>query len=240
MAKPATVDLSLVLPAYNERDNIGIVLDEAVPVLEHLGLSWEILVIDNHSSDGTPDVVRPYQGAEPRLRLIVHGQNRLYSGSCRTALEESRGRYVAIMNTDCQHTAADLPRFLEKMRAGANLVFGWRKRRRDPVLRKAMSWVFNRLARFWMGVEVRDLNVGMCMFDRAFMAGARIRHTINMANPELWVCARRQGLVVAETEVRHFRRRHGRTSHDFKRLFRIFKEVNAYFADLGRELRQAG
>jgi glycosyltransferase involved in cell wall biosynthesis len=236
MSSGVSVDLSVILPAYNERDNIGPVLDEAVPVLEGLGLAWEILVIDNHSADGTPEVVRRYAAAEPRIRLIVHDRNRLYSGSCQTGMRASLGRYVAIMNSDCQYTAADLPRFLEAVRGGANLVFGWRRRRRDPWPRKVVSWVFNRLARLRLGVRLHDLNVGLCMFDRAFLEDAPIRHSINMANPELWVRARQRHLAVGEIEVRHFHRRAGRSSHNFLRLFGLFRQVDAYFAALAREL----
>src|SRR5205807_1483441 len=128
-------------------------------------------------------------------RLIVHESNRLYSGSCKTGMAASRGRYVVVMNTDRQHTAEDLPAFLNALESGANLVFGFRKQRRDPWPRKVVSWVFNKLARMRLGVPVRDLNVGMFAFDRTFINGAVIRHTINMDNPELWVRAKQRNLV---------------------------------------------
>src|SRR4051794_29192986 len=98
MTLSAVPDISLVLPAYNEQGNICRVIEGSVRALEELGLPWEIIVIDNHSSDGTAREVRQAMRAEPRIRLVVHEENRLYSGSCRTALAESRGHYVAIMD----------------------------------------------------------------------------------------------------------------------------------------------
>jgi glycosyltransferase involved in cell wall biosynthesis len=96
----AAPEISLVLPCYNESENIVGVLRESVAALEQTGHTWELLVVDNHSGDGTAERVRQLQAGEPRLRLIVHDANRFYSGSCRTALAEARGRRVAIMDSD--------------------------------------------------------------------------------------------------------------------------------------------
>lgn len=237
MAEAIEDGVTLALPCYNESENITTVLEQSVRSLEGLGMPWEILVIDNCSCDTTADVVRAFASAESRVRLVVHEQNRLYSGSCATALRESRGRYVAIMDSDGQFTADDLPAFLARLRTGANLVFGWRRRRRDPLFRKGMSLVFNSLGKFWLGFPLHDLNVGIRMFDRTFMAAASIHHAINMANPEFYVRARRAGLVLDEVPIRHFERTKGTTSHNLTKFVQLFLKVNRYFRDLGRELR---
>jgi glycosyltransferase involved in cell wall biosynthesis len=239
MRKSSGPEVSLVLPCFNERDNIAGVLADAIGAMGRLGRPWEILVVDNHSDDGTPEVVRAVAAGEPRVRLIVHDRNRLYSGSCRTALRESRGRYVAVMDSDGQFSADDLPAFLERLEGGANLVFGWRKRRHDPLARKAMSLVFNLLARLWLRYPFHDLNVGIRMFDGRFRKAAEIRHRLNMANPELYVRARQAGLAVAEVPVRHAPRAKGRTSHDFRKLVRLFLTVNRYFRELRKDLGAA-
>ncbi len=232
-------EISLALPCYNESALIAEVVAGSVNSLERLGRSWELLVIDNHSSDDTPDKVRALARTEPRVRLLVHETNRFYSGSCKTALAEARGRYVAIMDSDGQFSADDLPRFLAALEGGANLVFGWRQVRHDPASRKAMSFVFNALARAYLGFDLHDLNVGLRMFDRTFVSRAEIRHVLNMANPELYVCARRAGLTIAEVPVTHAARERGQSCHDFRKLWPIFLQVNRYFRDLRRGLREA-
>jgi glycosyltransferase involved in cell wall biosynthesis len=230
-------EVSLALPCYNERAGIADVIRMSIASLGRLGQPWELLVIDNCSRDGTPDAVRPFT-ADPRVRLIVHETNRFYSGSCQTALEQARGRYVAFMDSDGQFTADDLPRFLEALHGGANLVFGWRKHRHDPLSRKAASAVFNFLARAMLGFGFHDLNVGLRMFDRKFRAcAAPLRHRLNLANPELFVRARLAGLKIAEVPVTHSPRLAGRSCHDMVRMWGLFRLVWRYFRDLRAELR---
>jgi glycosyltransferase involved in cell wall biosynthesis len=230
-------EVSLALPCFNECDNIARVLEHSISVLEQLGAAWELIVIDNHSSDGTPERVRPFAERDRRVRLIVHDVNRYYSGSCWTALAQARGQRVAIMDSDGQFSAHDLPRFLQKLDEGANLVMGWRKVRHDPPARKAMSWVFNKMAQRYLGSELHDLNVGIRMFDRQFIAAAQIKHSLNLANPELYVRAKLAGLVVAEVEASHFPRDEGQSCHSVLKLCQTFLKVRRYFRDLQNELR---
>jgi len=235
MCPQPSPEISLALPAYNEQENIREVVSASRKALEAIARTWEILVIDNCSSDDTAAVVTQMAQEDPRVRLLRHETNRLYSGSCRTALSEARGRYVAIMDSDGQFTANDLPACLERLEAGANLVFGWRKVRHDTMARKVMSWVFNLLARWRLGCRLHDLNVGIRMMDRRTVDVAEIKHRINMVNPELYVRAVRAGLVIEEIQATHFGRTEGVSCHDPRRLVQIFLQVNRYFGSLQHE-----
>jgi dolichol-phosphate mannosyltransferase len=141
------------------------------------------------------------------------------------------------MDSDGQFTADDLPRFLAALESGSNLVFGWRKVRHDPLSRKVMSLVFRVLARHYIGSTLHDLNVGLRMFDRRFMACAEIQHRLNLANPELYVCARRAGLKVSEVYVTHSARLAGQSCHDVKKLYTLFQMVHQYFRSLSQRLK---
>ena len=143
------------------------------------------------------------------------------------------------MDSDGQVSARDLPRFLEKLDGGANLVFGWRRRRHDPRARLLMSRVFNFLGRRYLDFPLHDLNCGFRVFDRAFADVAKIRHRINLANPELYVRAVVAGMRLEEVEVTHRARQGGETSHDLRRAWRLFLDVNRHLADLGAELNAA-
>lgn len=235
---PSTDLVTLALPCYNEADNIVSVIEASIVELEKLGRSWELIVIDNHSNDRTAEVVRKFIQKEPRVRLIVHPENRLYSGSCATALREARGELVAIMDSDRQFSAVDLPRMIASLEAGASLVIGWRKERHDPFSRKLMSAVFNLMGKLWLGFPLHDLNCGIRMFDRRFIDVAEIRHRINMVNPEMYVRAFVAGLKLDEVVITHAERTEGKTSHDFKKSFNIFMSVNAYFRALRSEKRK--
>jgi len=236
MLDRADPEISLALPCFNERENIASVVEHSIRALERLKRSWELIVIDNHSNDGTPEQVLPFAERDARVRLIVHDANRFYSGSCRTALTESRGRYVAIMDSDGQFSADDLPKFIKAIDGGANLVLGWRKIRHDPLARKIMSRFFNWMARQYIGFDLHDLNAGIRMFDRQFIDAAEIKHTLNMANPELYMRAKAARLVVTEVEASHRAREKGQSCHNVIKLVQIFMKVRKYFRGLKAEL----
>ena len=232
-------EITLALPAYNEGLNIAKVLDDCVAALVALGRSWEIIVIDNHSSDDTSARVREYAGRQAGVRLIVHDANRMYSGSCRTAMREARGAYIAIMDSDGQMDPRDLKAFLIQLESGNDIVFGWRKPRHDPLFRIGISMFFKTLGRWRLGYPLHDLNCGIRMFTRTFCAAVDIRHSINMVNPELYVRARQENFRIGEVAVRHMERKAGKTSHDLFKLWKIFLDVDRYMRDLGRDLKAA-
>ena len=231
-------EITLALPAYNEGQNILAVLEDCRQVLADMGRTWEILVIDNHSSDDTAPRVREYMARQANVRLVVHGENRMYSGSCRTALQEARGAFIAIMDSDGQMDPRDLAPMLAKLEQGTDVVFGWRRQRHDPFFRLVISLFFNGLGKWHLGYPLHDLNCGLRMFTRAYCAKAEIRHTINMVNPELYVRARQHGFRIDEMAVRHMARQAGKTSHNLGRLWRIFVEVDRYMRALGAELKR--
>lgn len=232
---PSTGLITLALPCYNEAENIIPVMQASIAELQKLGRPWELIVIDNCSNDRTAAVVADFIRMEPRVRLIVHSENRLYSGSCATALREARGELIAIMDSDGQFSAVDLPQMIARLEAGANLVIGWRQQRHDPLSRKLMSGVFNLLGKLWLGFPLHDLNCGIRMFDRKFTSVADIRHRVNMANPEMFIRAYNAGLKVEEVVIVHAPRTKGHTSHDFGKSYQILKLVNAHFRSLHDE-----
>jgi glycosyltransferase involved in cell wall biosynthesis len=233
------MDITLALPAYNEESNIARVLQEAITALEDIGRPWEIILVDNCSSDRTAEVGLAVAEKEPRVRVISHDENRLYSGSCATAMREAKGKYVAILDSDGQVVPTDIPRFLEKLEAGTNVVFGWRNPRRDPFSRLAMSAVFNFLGKWYIKFPLHDLNCGFRMFDRKFIENVEITHRINMSNPEMYTRAKIAGLKMDEATIEHYERKGGETSHDFRKLFGVLVGVQRHFRDLGRELKQS-
>ena len=238
MMNPQPELITLALPCYNESGNIENVMRSSAAELEKLGRPWEMLLIDNKSSDNTPEVIRKHIQGDNRYRLIVHPENLFYSGSCATALREAKGEHIVIMDSDGQFSASDIPAMTAKLRAGANLVIGWRRERHDPVSRLLMSKVFNALGRYYLGFPFHDLNCGIRMFDRRFAAVAEIKHPINMVNPEFYVRAVNAGLKLDEIPITHSERNKGQTSHDLRKFWKLFKQVNNYFAVLGSEIKK--
>ena len=228
--------ISVGLPAYNEEGNIRKVVLDSIAALNQQDWPWEVLVIDNHSSDGTVKVVKDMMKSEPRLRLVEHESNRFYSGSVASILREARGDYIMIMDSDGQFTVEDLPRFMAALQGGSDFVLGWRRKRHDPLFRLVASWIFKQMGRYWLSFNLHDLNCGIRMFNRAFADAALITQKINLANPELFACARRSGLKVSEVEVHHYPRLYGKTCNSLADSFTIFIKVNRHMRELAMDL----
>jgi glycosyltransferase involved in cell wall biosynthesis len=231
--------VTLALPAYNEEENIEQVLTQCVASLKTLPHTWEILVIDNASSDATAERVQRFSQRQPEVRLVSHESNRLYAGSCATALREARGDRIAIMDSDGQHTAADLPRFMAKMDEGYSLVIGWRRDRDDPVARRVFSSAFNLMGKFYLRYPLHDLNCGFRMLDRSFAGQVSIKHHMNLSNPEFYAEAVKAGVRVGEVVVSHFPREKGTSTMTVGKIIRMFASVSSYLRALREEMKTA-
>ncbi len=230
MNKPV---ITVGMPAYNEEANIRNVVADSVAALEKQAEPWELIVIDNHSSDGTVEAVKEMMANDSRIRIVEHETNRFYSGSVASILRESRGDFIMIIDSDGQFTVEDLPVFMTKLRGGADFVLGWRKHRNDPVFRLVASWIFKQMGKKWLGFNLHDLNCGIRMFNRTFADAAVITSKINLANPELFACAMKHGLKVDEVVVQHFPRTAGKTCNSLADSIRIFGKVRRHMKEIG-------
>ena len=228
---------TIVLPAYNEQGFIEEMVRQCVAVFEQRPDSFEVIVVDNASTDETAAIVERVAAADPRVLLIKHPENRLYAGSCRSGAAAARGDRVFIMDSDGQHRPEDIWTFDAALDKGFDLVFGVRIQRAEPTTRLAMSrmlWLMTKLA---IGFDLRDVNCGMRAMSGRYLDGLHIDHSVNFVNPELFVRAKQRGLRIGEVEVVQHARETGVSSHDLSRLSKIFRTVAAYLLALRRELR---
>jgi len=229
-------EVTVALPAYNEEETIASVLAECQAALGPLTDDYELIVIDNHSDDTTATVVSSLAEADGRIRLISHPENRLYSGSCESALRSATGHNLVIMDSDGQMVPEDIPLLLEKLDSGADVVFGRRVDRHDPLFRLISSKLFNILGRIYLKYPFADLNCGIRAFSRTAIDSISLSHRMNMANPEIYVRARIANLPLAEMNVRHRERLGGTTSHDFTKSLQLLRDVVRYFSALRSDL----
>jgi glycosyltransferase involved in cell wall biosynthesis len=228
---------SIVLPAYNEEGYIARMVERTVNACAQRDDPFEVIVVDNASTDATAQITTDIAAADPRVTLIHHPENRLYAGSCRTGTRAARGDRVFIIDSDGQHSPEDIWPMDRALDGGSDLVLGWRRRRSEPLPRIAMSRMLWLLARTYLGYTLHDVNCGIRGMSRAFVEQLEIAHRINLVNPELYVRARVGGFRIDEVEVVQEGRKAGTSSHDFARLWRTFREVNTYLWVLRSELR---
>jgi dolichol-phosphate mannosyltransferase len=198
----AAVDLSLVIPAYNEAAGIRQAIAEADDALRALGLRYEVLVVDDGSQDETAEVVGAVKAYRPHVRLLRHLINRGYGAALRTGFEAARGQRVAFTDADCQFNMADLALLLPLTETHA-IAAGFRIDRQDSPLRKVYSRGYHWLIRMLLGTTVRDIDCALKIFRRDALLHVLPESEGFLVNTEMLTRARRLGLAIAEVGVRH-------------------------------------
>ena len=223
--------LTVAFPCHNEETNIASVLEQWARGLAVKTRSFELLVIDNHSTDRTCDRVKKAARKDSRIRLVRNPRNLGYSGSCRQAFRHARGRSVLFVDGDGQYRVTDGLKVWQALRGGPALVLGRRVHRADPVPRKVTSALFRFCFYLLSGIPAADPNVGL----RGWRSGdgwlARyLEPGKPFANAQL-LCAvrdRREGWK--EVEISHRSRGGGHSFYQYHRLPGIFLEFLRFMA----------
>lgn len=219
--------VSLVIPAHNEADNIGPVILAADSALRGMASEHEILLVDDGSTDGTPEVARAALGSEDgRLRIISHARKSGYGVSVRDGLLAAKGDFVGFMDGDAQFDPGDLAALAEFL-PQADLVAGVRKRRADPWHRLVVSGVFNALVRLLYGIAYRDVDCGLKLMRRSALESVQpIQATSALLNTELYFKIAHNGGRIVQVTVDHHPRRAGvRSGGRLRPILRAIREL---------------
>jgi len=204
--------LSLVLPAFNEEGNIVRAVNDAARAAAALAPAYEVVVVDDGSRDGTAACLEALQhelgGA---LQVVTHPRNRGYGAALRSGFQAARGELVFYTDADNQFDLSELDGFLPLMGAH-DAVLGYRVRRRDPRLRLFTSRVFNALADWVLGLEVRDVNCSFKLFRGDLLRALPLVCDDFMIDAELVARLQRARWRVAEKGVTHLPRTAGRST----------------------------
>ena len=165
-----TLDLSVVVPVHNERDNVAPLVREIEAALAPLSLTWEMVYVDDRSRDDTLAQLRALKAAHPRLRVLHHRTQSGQSTALRTGIKAARGRWIATLDGDGQNDPADIPKLLAARDAGnpkTRLYAGWRVQRRDSGSKRWASKVANAIRARLLRDETPDTGCGIKLFERA-------------------------------------------------------------------------
>jgi glycosyltransferase involved in cell wall biosynthesis len=211
LAKGRQMRVSIVLPAYNEEENIERAIAEATRTAERLFGDHEVIVVDDGSSDDTVARVRRVVDADQRVRLICHGRNRGYGEALRTGFLSRRLDYLFFTDADLQFEMDELEGFLPYVGA-VDVIVGFRRDRQDPWGRKLSAWVWNRIMRLLFYVPVRDIDCAFKLFDGRVLNELDIESVGLLVNTELMVKLGRSGYSLVEVGVTHKPRPAGESS----------------------------
>ena len=199
--------LSLVIPVHNEALNLVRVVPACLNALSMISHDWEIILVDDGSSDGSVQVASRALGDQSsRLRVITHGGRLGYGLTVADGLRAARMDYVGFMDGDGQFDPADL-KLLAGLMPTADLAAGRRQRRADPVYRLVIAGVFNLLVRLLYGVRFQDVDCGLKLMRREVLEAAEpLLARSALLNTELYFKARRAGFRIEQLPVHHYPR----------------------------------
>jgi glycosyltransferase involved in cell wall biosynthesis len=203
------------------------------------GLDWRVVVVNDGSRDKTGSIADGLAKKDPRVLVVHHDGNKGYAVATETALRNTPGDVVMVVDGDGQHTMADATAFLAAIDGGADVVFGWKKQRHDPFFRLILSKGLNTLSRWFLGSPLHDINGGCRAFRRDVARRIEIRHRINFVGDEIFARCRIAGWKVAEVVVRHFPREAGQSIHRPWKMIGTIVRVVRYLFDLREEIARA-
>jgi putative flippase GtrA len=217
--------LSVVLPVYNEDAVIGATLEQVLNVLEAWLKDFEVIVVDDGSTDSTGEIVSAVVEVEPRVRAITHERNQGYGAALADGFAAATKELTFFMDSDGQFDFRDLARlllFIDEYDA----VIGYRLHRQDTWLRKLNAWGWNALIRNILGIHVRDIDCAFKLFHAAFLQQHPPKTRGAMINAELLYQLKHVGYIYREVGVHHLPRRGGRaTGANLRVIVRAFREL---------------
>lgn len=231
---------SVAVMCYNERQTLEHMVERTLAVLAKNAEPFEVLIIDDGSTDGSDDVARRLAAAHPEVRLHRHPTNEGIGQVLRDGYQLTRGGAVAVLPADLQFAPEDLPVAMDALRAGADVVCVHRATRKDPGLRKVVSSIDEVLVWLLFGVRMRDLH-WVKLYRRAVLDRVSIESHTPMVDTELLVKSRRSGFRLTELSLPHHPRTAGRsTGATLPVIVRTFVDLLKLRVRLRRTPRQPG
>jgi glycosyltransferase involved in cell wall biosynthesis len=210
-------DLSVVVPALNESDALPALLGEVEAACDQLAWSWEAIVVDDGSTDGTSELIERLSAEKPAIRGVRLRRNFGKSAALAAGFEYAQGARIITIDADGQDDPADIPTLLEPLDRDADLVSGWKRNRRDPLSRRLASRVFNWVTAHLTGVQMHDMNCGFKAYRGECARSLEVYGEMHRFLPALAV---QQGWRVTERPVNHRQRKFGRSRFGTERYLR--------------------
>jgi glycosyltransferase involved in cell wall biosynthesis len=214
--------ISIVIPVHDERDNLLALYESLTDALLGLSEPFEVLWVDDGSSDGSAEVLRELARKEDTNKVVCLRRNFGQTAALMAGIDHAKGDVVIPMDGDGQNDPADIPRLLDKLAEGYDVVSGWRRDRRDARRRTFTSRVANALIARLSGVGLHDFGCTLKAYRREVLGRIRLYGEMHRFIP---IYASWQGARVTEIPVRHHPRRHGESKYGFERVFKVLLDL---------------
>jgi dolichol-phosphate mannosyltransferase len=227
--KPSTeknrqIEVSVVVPVYNEEGNLPILIPKLTEVLNDIGCSYEMIFVDDGSSDGSRRILREMAPQTPFLRILRLKENRGLSTALMAGMKEARGEKIVTLDSDLQNDPADIPRLLEYLDR-YDMATGWRQKREDSWLKKISSKIGNAVRNGLSGENIRDSACTLRAFKRESVQEIPV---FNGMHRFLSTLVKMNGYRIIEVPVSHHPRKFGKSKYNIRnRMVRSFIDLLA-------------
>jgi glycosyltransferase involved in cell wall biosynthesis len=217
------MDISIVIPAYNEAESLPILIQNLSQILRDVNKECEIIITDDGSTDETLSTLKKLKQDFPLLKILSFRKNYGKSAALSEAFKLADGDYVITMDADLQDDPEEIPNLISAMESGKyDLVSGWKKKRHDPISKKIPSRIFNFVTSKISGIDIHDFNCGLKIYRKVVVKDLNIYGELHRFLP---VLAHWNGFRVGELAVQHHPRKFGKTKFGISRFFNGFFDL---------------
>lgn len=217
------LELSVVVPLYNEEASLPFLVNQLLETLRPLGRSFELVLVDDGSRDGTPETLKNLAASVPELVAVILRRNYGQTAAMAAGFDASHGTVIVTLDGDLQNDPADIPLLLASLEEGYDLVSGWRHQRQDAALSRLLpSLIANRLIARVTGVKLHDYGCSLKAYRREVVTDMNLYGELHRFLPAL---AYIEGARIGEVKVNHHPRRYGKSKYGIDRTFRVLMDL---------------
>ena len=214
--------ISIVIPFYNEKDSLRLLYNKIMSIINSMNVNntidyYEFWFVDDGSTDNSTEIVKGIIQENSEVHLIVLRKNFGKATALQTAFRKCNGDIIITMDADLQDEPEEIPRFIEKIHEGYDLVSGWKYNRHDPIEKRLPSKLFNKVTAHMSGVKLHDFNCGFKAYTKEVVKNIDVYGELHRYIP---VIAHRKGFRITEIRVKHNKREYGKSKYGFERYLR--------------------
>lgn len=217
-----STEVSVVIPLYNEELSLRELYDKLRQALRFTGGRYEIFFVDDGSTDSSARVLREIRGRDGRVKIIRFRRNYGKSAALSVGFQHAQGEYIITMDADLQDDPDEIPRLIQEMKKGYDLVSGWKRKRFDPMTKTIPSRFFNFVTSVLTGIRIHDFNCGLKAYRKEVVKEIKVYGELHRFIP---VLAHWQGFSVGELTVQHHPRKYGKTKFGIGRFWKGFLDL---------------
>lgn len=232
---PAPVSLSVFLPCYNEQDNVGRTTEQALQVLEGLNADFEVIIVDDGSSDSTGRIADEIAGRDPRVKVVHHPTNLGYGAALQSGFRTAAKELVFYTDGDGQFDIGEMPALLPLIKE-CDIVSCYRLNRQDNLIRKLNAWCWTKLVCLLFHMNVRDIDCAFKLYKKEIFEKMELSSSGALIDAEILARAVRRGYTITQKGVHHYPRTAGRqTGANPRVILRAFKELFKLYNRIRKE-----